>query len=425
MAGTLGTRHRRRIGPGVTEKTPSPRYSGERAGVRGEAASDGRGEPHAVYRGPGPAPAAGDRRSLAIPAGQASRRQRLQEQTPAAGPAERDPPADRPATGRSSPEFVVDEQRMPAAKRLPVRVHRVGQIVSPASFPAEAACAATPLMVLISVPVLVCGRSLSVLGQPGRDFPGGSRCGDLSRPSKAVAAPDGLRRVLRVVGGLAGLTRQQSRTYADFASCSARRLPAIRPAGWPTTTWESLWRNAASWTRPASISASAWTSSRIMPRPTTTSAWRCSGWENWTTRSSMPSRPWHSIPTTPNAISTWGTHSPERASRRSYPSLPQGIGDQSAVRQSPHQPGHRLARTRATGRRGGAVPRRVLEIEPGHIGASQNLGVALYEQGQTREALQRWRDVLRRQPDQVTVLSRCGWILATDPDASVPTRPRR
>ena len=33
------------------------------------------------------------------------------------------------------PEFVADEQRMPAAKRLPVRVHRVGQIVSPAWFP--------------------------------------------------------------------------------------------------------------------------------------------------------------------------------------------------------------------------------------------------------------------------------------------------
>ena len=61
----------------------------------------------------------------------------------------------------------------------------------------------------------------------------------------------------------------------------------------------------------------------------------------------------------------------------------------------------------------------MLEIEPGHLGAAQNLGVVLYEQGQTREALQHWRDVLRRQPDQIAVLNRCGWILATDPDASV------
>jgi tetratricopeptide (TPR) repeat protein len=63
--------------------------------------------------------------------------------------------------------------------------------------------------------------------------------------------------------------------------------------------------------------------------------------------------------------------------------------------------------------------RRALEIDPDHLGARQNLGVALDEQGETREALEQWRDVLRRQPDQVTVLNRCAWVLATSPDASL------
>jgi spermidine synthase len=60
-----------------------------------------------------------------------------------------------------------------------------------------------------------------------------------------------------------------------------------------------------------------------------------------------------------------------------------------------------------------------LELEPDHLGARQNLGVALDEQGKTREALEQWRDVLRRQPDQVAILNRCAWILATDPEASI------
>ena len=60
-----------------------------------------------------------------------------------------------------------------------------------------------------------------------------------------------------------------------------------------------------------------------------------------------------------------------------------------------------------------------MEIEPDHLGARQNLGVALDEQGKTREALEQWRDVLRRQPDQVAILNRCAWILATAPDASL------
>ena len=96
--------------------------------------------------------------------------------------------------------------------------------------------------------------------------------------------------------------------------------------------------------------------------------------------------------------------------------------------------------------------RKALEISPEYVKAHINLGIALLGRGQLDDAaaqfracwrsnppnrrepepgrrpvrtgpdpraLQRWRDVLRRQPDQVAVLSRCGWILATDPDASV------
>jgi tetratricopeptide (TPR) repeat protein len=60
-----------------------------------------------------------------------------------------------------------------------------------------------------------------------------------------------------------------------------------------------------------------------------------------------------------------------------------------------------------------------LTLDPKHAGARQNLGVVLYEQGRIPEALTCWREVLRVQPDQLAVLTRCAWILATDPDPAV------
>jgi spermidine synthase len=45
--------------------------------------------------------------------------------------------------------------------------------------------------------------------------------------------------------------------------------------------------------------------------------------------------------------------------------------------------------------------------------------VALQQQGRVAEALACWREVLRVQPDQIAVLNRCAWILATDADSAV------
>lgn len=65
--------------------------------------------------------------------------------------------------------------------------------------------------------------------------------------------------------------------------------------------------------------------------------------------------------------------------------------------------------------------RRALEIEPDHFNASLNLAFALDRQGKTREALALWRDALRRQPEAVPlgVRNRCAWILATDADPTI------
>jgi spermidine synthase len=62
---------------------------------------------------------------------------------------------------------------------------------------------------------------------------------------------------------------------------------------------------------------------------------------------------------------------------------------------------------------------RALAIEPEHVGARQNLGAALEQQGRIAEALACWREVLRVQPNQLAVLNRCAWILATDADPAV------
>ena len=60
-----------------------------------------------------------------------------------------------------------------------------------------------------------------------------------------------------------------------------------------------------------------------------------------------------------------------------------------------------------------------LEIEPDHIGARQNLGVAMFEQGKHAEAIACWREVLRVDPNQLVILNLSARILATSPDARV------
>jgi tetratricopeptide (TPR) repeat protein len=63
---------------------------------------------------------------------------------------------------------------------------------------------------------------------------------------------------------------------------------------------------------------------------------------------------------------------------------------------------------------------RALEINPGLIEAHQNLGDTLFSlQGKSAEALPHWREVLRAAPNQVPVLNRAAFVMATDPDASV------
>ena len=63
--------------------------------------------------------------------------------------------------------------------------------------------------------------------------------------------------------------------------------------------------------------------------------------------------------------------------------------------------------------------RSAVEINPDHEAARQQLGLTLYQQGQIGPALTQWREVLRREPNLVTVLNLSAWVLATSPDASV------
>ncbi len=48
-----------------------------------------------------------------------------------------------------------------------------------------------------------------------------------------------------------------------------------------------------------------------------------------------------------------------------------------------------------------------------------NLGMALAEQGKYAEAVAHWREAMRQQPNQIAVVSRLAWLLATCPEASV------
>jgi tetratricopeptide (TPR) repeat protein len=62
--------------------------------------------------------------------------------------------------------------------------------------------------------------------------------------------------------------------------------------------------------------------------------------------------------------------------------------------------------------------RQAVEIDPRGADARFNLGDALYAQGQTAGALTQWREGLKLAPENVAVLSRTAWTLATAPDAA-------
>ncbi|MGD0923188.1 MAG: tetratricopeptide repeat protein, partial [Terriglobia bacterium] len=62
---------------------------------------------------------------------------------------------------------------------------------------------------------------------------------------------------------------------------------------------------------------------------------------------------------------------------------------------------------------------KAVEITPGIVQSYQNLGNALYLQGKIPEALARWREGLRVDPNHLPLLSQTAWVLATCPAASV------
>jgi len=60
-----------------------------------------------------------------------------------------------------------------------------------------------------------------------------------------------------------------------------------------------------------------------------------------------------------------------------------------------------------------------LEVDPKQVQTYYNLGGALYMQGKIREALARWREGLRVDPNHLPLLSQTAWVLATCPVALV------
>jgi Flp pilus assembly protein TadD len=62
---------------------------------------------------------------------------------------------------------------------------------------------------------------------------------------------------------------------------------------------------------------------------------------------------------------------------------------------------------------------KAVEIQPDFAEAHINLGSALLQKGQVREALAHCRAALKIQPDNPDTLSNLAWVLATWPDASV------
>ena len=63
--------------------------------------------------------------------------------------------------------------------------------------------------------------------------------------------------------------------------------------------------------------------------------------------------------------------------------------------------------------------RQAVELDPRGADAHFNLGDALYAHGQAAGALTQWREGLKLEPENVAVLSRTAWTLATSPDPAV------
>jgi len=63
--------------------------------------------------------------------------------------------------------------------------------------------------------------------------------------------------------------------------------------------------------------------------------------------------------------------------------------------------------------------RRAVAINRDFTQAHRNLGNALYLQADHAAALEQWREVLRREPNDFTVLNQAAWVQATSPDAAL------
>jgi tetratricopeptide (TPR) repeat protein len=74
-----------------------------------------------------------------------------------------------------------------------------------------------------------------------------------------------------------------------------------------------------------------------------------------------------------------------------------------------------------TGRSGEGIAhlRKAVALDGNFTQASRNLGNALYLESRHAEALEQWRNVLRREPDDITVLYQAAWVCATSPEKSV------
>jgi tetratricopeptide (TPR) repeat protein len=80
-----------------------------------------------------------------------------------------------------------------------------------------------------------------------------------------------------------------------------------------------------------------------------------------------------------------------------------------------------IAPLRGNSAEGVAHLRRAVAINRDFTQAHRNLGNALYLQSDHAAALEQWREVLRREPNDFTVLNQVAWVHATSPDAALRT----
>ena len=63
--------------------------------------------------------------------------------------------------------------------------------------------------------------------------------------------------------------------------------------------------------------------------------------------------------------------------------------------------------------------RQAIKLNPRLADAYANLGVALSQKGQTKEAVDSWQRALEINPGQIYVQNNLAWLLATTPDAAL------